>query len=100
MEPRPVCGTSGRYHAEPTGVRRAVREEPAGGRLGRLPPPQKRHAPSLAFTNEVGGAVRKVEAGTLPKVAFVIWGWRWYPPEWEARYLLRLRVFCIEPASL
>jgi len=44
--------------------------------------------------------VRKVEAGTPPKVAFVIRGWRWYPPEREARYLLRLTAFCIEPASL
>jgi len=77
-----------------------MREGPAGGGLGRLPPPQKRHAPSLPFTNEVGEAVRKVEAGTLPKVAFVIRGWRWYPPEREARYLLRLTAFCIEPASL
>jgi len=75
-------------------------EGPAGGGLGRLPLPQKRHAPSLPFTDEVGEAVRKVEAGTLPKVAFVIWGRRWYPPEREARYLLRLTAFCIEPASL
>ena len=61
---------------------------------------QKRHAPSLTFTDEVGEAVRKVEAGMPPKVAFVVRGWRWYPPEREARYLLRLTDFCIEPASL
>jgi len=42
----------------------------------------------------------QVEAGTPPKVAFVIRGWRWYPPEREARYLLRLTAFCTEPASL
>jgi hypothetical protein len=63
------------------------------------PSTQKRHAPSLPSTDEVGEAVRKVEAGTPPKVAFVIRGWRWYPPEREARYLLRLTAFCIEPAS-
>jgi hypothetical protein len=77
-----------------------MRDAPAGGGLGRLPTPQKRRAPSLPFTSGVGEAVRKVEAGTLPKVAFVIRGWRWYPPEREARYLLRLRAFSIEPASL
>ena len=50
--------------------------------------------------DEVGEAVQKIPPGTAIRVAFVIRGWRWYPPEREARYLLRLTAFCIETASL
>ena len=50
--------------------------------------------------DEVGEAVRKISPGTAIQVAFVIRGWRWYPPEREARYLLRLTALSIELASL
>ena len=66
---------------------------------------------TLFFYRAEGGGEEEEEGGTLVpwleeskpdgwKVAFVIRGWRWYPPEREARYLLRLTAFCIEPASL
>jgi hypothetical protein len=48
----------------------------------------------------VGEAVQKIPPGTAIRVVFVIRGWRWYPPEREARYLLRLTAISIEPASL
>ncbi len=50
--------------------------------------------------DDVGEAVRKMEVGTTVRVEFVIRGWRWYPPEREARYLLRLTARSIEVASL
>ena len=50
--------------------------------------------------DEVGEAVRKISPGAAIQVAFVIRGWRWYPPEREARYLLRLTALSIELASL
>ena len=49
--------------------------------------------------DKVGEAVRQIGAGTWVKVRFVIRGWRWYPPEREARYLLRLVALSVELAS-
>ncbi len=48
----------------------------------------------------VGEGVRKMEVGASVQVEFVVRGWRWYPPEREAKYLLRLTALSIEPASL
>ncbi len=48
----------------------------------------------------VGEMVRKIGVGTAVQVEFVIRGWRWYPPEREAKYLLRLTALSIQAASL
>ena len=47
----------------------------------------------------VGEAVRKMAVGAAVQVEFVIRGWRWYPPEREAKYLLRLTALSIQSAS-
>jgi len=49
--------------------------------------------------DEVGEAVRQIGGRAWVKVRFVIRGWRWYPPEREARYLLRLVALSVELAS-
>jgi hypothetical protein len=49
--------------------------------------------------DEVAAFIRGSQVGAPIRVRFVVRGWRWYPPQGESRYILRLTALQIEPAS-